>query len=353
MSQSRGLVLSIRCLSVTAEGHCTLCKSSDVKLLFETPERRYGMGGFFSVVRCSHCGLVRTEPQPSDPGRYYPSGYYSFRLPDPPSRLTRARVMLAGGLEVRSAKERVLARIGAERLTPGLPKGRPGRLLDVGCGAGDYLLALHEAGWTCHGVETSGQACEAATAAGLDVHEGDLVGARFAGESFDVVRFWHSLEHVRSPETDLNEAFRLLVPGGRVLISVPNFASLLSRMTRERWFYLDVPRHLWHFEPATLGRLLRQVGFVEVRTRLMSTSSALLGTIDYLRGRDGDLASKGMLWLGALPIAAMLDGLGVGDTLEATAWKAHDDAGDVKTMRASSAPSPASRQPSASRSTEV
>jgi SAM-dependent methyltransferase len=189
----------------------------------------------------------------------------------------------------------------------------------VGCGSGDAIAGLSEIGWQCTGVEVSEEAVAAARTAGLDVRLGDLHGADFDDASFDVVRFWHALEHVRSPRAELAETRRILRPGGLVLIGVPNFASLLSRLVREQWFYLDVPRHLWHFERRTLARLLTETGFRVEDVRLVSTSSPILGTVDFLRGRDGVLASKRALWLGTLPLAALLDVLGLGDALEARA----------------------------------
>jgi SAM-dependent methyltransferase len=299
---------------------CTLCGATDGRKLFRTPERRFDMGGAFALVRCAGCGLVRTEPQPNDLGSFYPSGYYSFVPPTSPGGLASARLRRQYGLPVDgSPARRVLAGVGISRLSPGLPPGPPGRLLDVGCGSGDMMAGLSDVGWQCTGVEVSEEAVGAARMAGLDVRLGDLHAADFGDASFDVVRFWHALEHVRSPRAELTEARRVLRSGGLVLIGVPNFGSLLSRVAREQWFYLDVPRHLWHFERRTLERLLTETGFRVEDVRLVSTSSPILGTVDFLRGRDGVLASKRAFWLGTLPLAALLDVLGLGDALEACA----------------------------------
>lgn len=299
---------------------CTLCGATDGRELFRTPERRFGMGGAFALVRCARCDLVRTEPQPDDLGSFYPNGYYSFVPPTPPGGLANARLRRRYGLPVDGpSARRVLAGVGISRLSPGLPPGPPGRLLDVGCGSGEAIAGLSEIGWQCTGVEVSEEAVAAARTAGLDVRLGDLRGADFDDSSFDVVRFWHALEHLRSPKAELAETRRILRPGGLVLIGVPNFASLLSRLVREQWFYLDVPRHLWHFERGTLARLLTEAGFRVEDVRLASTSSPILGTVDFLRGRDGVLASKRLVWLGTLPLAALLDVLGLGDALEARA----------------------------------
>jgi SAM-dependent methyltransferase len=72
---------------------------------------------------------------------------------------------------------------------------------------------------------------------------------------------WHSLEHVHWPLQVLREVFRLLVPGGHLLIAVPNIDSLSFRWFGSAWYGLDLPRHLLHFSPWTLHLMLEQVGF--------------------------------------------------------------------------------------------
>lgn len=299
---------------------CDGCGSSDATTLLETGDRRYGLPGRFAVVRCRRCGLVRTDPFPGDIGAYYPdTQYYSFRPPEAPGARTRSRVRVAyaGG---QSRLQTRLSAILRDRLMPGLPPGPPGDILDVGCGSGAFLLALREAGWRPHGIELSRNAVEAARAAGLtEVRSGDLLEADYPSEAFDAVRFWHSLEHMPSPRAQLAEARRVLRRGGTLTIGVPNFSSLLARAARDRWYYLDVPRHLWHFEPATLGRLVESSGFRVTRNRTVSGGTALLGTIDYLRGAREQLVNSRAAWYAALPVGLSLDALGRGDGVEVTA----------------------------------
>jgi SAM-dependent methyltransferase len=80
--------------------------------------------------------------------------------------------------------------------------------------------------------------------------------------SFDAVTLWHSLEHLHQPIDVLRNIRRLLAPGGICVLAVPNAGSPQARRDGASWFGYDVPRHLWHFTPATLTRLLDQTGFV-------------------------------------------------------------------------------------------
>lgn len=298
---------------------CDLCGSTAPgRRLFEAEERRFGLPGTFTLVSCG-CGLVRTEPQPEDIASYYPpERYYSFAPPRRPSARKRALVRRAYGLPADGPVHRLPGFL-ARRVLAGLPPGPPGDLLDVGCGSGETLLLLAEAGWRCHGIEISATAVAAARAAGLrDVREGDLLDAGYPAERFDAVRFWHSLEHVRSPAAQLAEARRILRAGGTLTVGVPNFASLLSRAARDRWFYLDVPRHLWHFDAATIRSLVEAAGFRVRAVRLVSTSTPLVGTAGILLRRR-PLEATVPVWYATLPVAAALDGLGLGDALELVA----------------------------------
>jgi SAM-dependent methyltransferase len=301
---------------------CDACGSTGGEVVLEGGDRRFGLPGRFSVVRCSTCGLVRTEPQPDDLAAHYPGDdYYSFARPSPPTKRVRHRVRSAYEANgSASHPRRLLSAAGRDRLLPGLPPGPPGDILDVGCGSGAFLLALREAGWRPHGVEMSERAVAAANEAGLDgVRCGDLLAAGYSEGRFDVVRFWHSLEHMRSPRAQLTEARRVLRPGGRLTVGVPNFGSLLSRRAGERWYYLDIPRHLWHFEAGTLARLAERCGFRDTRVRQVSGGIPLVGTLDYLRGRREQLVKKRWAWYAALPAAALLDRAGMGDALTLTA----------------------------------
>jgi SAM-dependent methyltransferase len=293
---------------------CDLCGAAGGSTVLEGGDRRFGLPGRFSVVRCPSCGLARTEPQPDDSGAYYPSAeYYSYAAPAV-SPLTRAAVASVYG-----SHESVVARLAATRISA-LPPGPPGDLLDVGCGSGAMLLALEAAGWRGHGVELDGGAVRAAHAAGLErVRAGDLLDAGYEPRSFDTVRFSHSLEHMRSPRAELAEARRIMRPGGRLAIAVPDFGALLRRLFGERWFFLDLPRHLWHFDRRTLPRLVQECGFEVTRVRNVTASSAILGTIDYLRGRRETLTTNAVAWYAAQPLAALLDALRLGDELEVIA----------------------------------
>lgn len=96
---------------------------------------------------------------------------------------------------------------------------------------------------------------------GLPCLQGTLPHPDLRPESVEVVTMWSSLEHVHQPLETLRQVHRLLVPGGRLIVSVPNIRSLPFRWFGAAWFGLDLPRHLTHFSVPTLRLMLEQAGF--------------------------------------------------------------------------------------------
>jgi SAM-dependent methyltransferase len=140
--------------------------------------------------------------------------------------------------------------------------GRPGRVLDVGCGRGVLLQEFRRQGWDVQGTELSDQAAAYARGVlGLPVETGSLDTIGFPANHFDAITLWHVLEHVADPQSLLSEVNRILKPGGVLLVSVPNFGSCEARLFRDRWFHLDVPRHVTHLTKGSLREALAVTGF--------------------------------------------------------------------------------------------
>ena len=209
-------------------------------------------GDSFTVERCADCGVAFTRPRlsPTELAKYYPASYYGVegkRFPAWIEKLQRALY--------RGRVERI------ERMA-----GGPGKVLDVGCGPGFLLRQFRDRGWEAHGTEFSETAAaHAREALHLPVRVGDLRELGFESGSFDAVTMWHVLEHMIAPESTIAEAARLLRPGGVFLCATPNFGSAEARITRDKWFHLDVPRHVNHFSADVLARLMESHGFAVER----------------------------------------------------------------------------------------
>jgi SAM-dependent methyltransferase len=146
---------------------------------------------------------------------------------------------------------------------------RPGRLLDIGSGDGSFVHHMAHHGWDATGIDPSPAALEFARRArdGGRFLRGSLEDYDGWPSSLDVVTLWQVLEHVGEPRPLLRRCRELLRPGGMLVASVPNIEGWSSRLTGERWWGLDVPRHLVHYSPATLDRAVRRAGFRVIRIR--------------------------------------------------------------------------------------
>jgi SAM-dependent methyltransferase len=287
------------------------------RLLLHGRDRWHGISGEFAVVRCTACGLASTTPRLAgeEIARFYPADYYTNAAPPPESE---APTTSAVNRLIANTRTRLFERFGPFR---DIYAATPGRLLDVGCGAGDLAAEFIARGWSAAGVEPGSDAAAAAAVRGLEMHVGTLSDAPFAPGEFDAVTFNHSLEHVPDPIGDLRAAARLAKPGGLIAVSVPNFGGWERRVFRGRWFQLDLPRHLNHFDARSLAGVARRAGLTVQRTWSSSSLWSLSGSIQYaLRGRmtwsEGTLYRLGyLLW----PLEQPVDRLFGGDCLHMVA----------------------------------
>lgn len=242
------------CLMCGGERHATILRAHDNAAPWNWQR--------FRVVRCLDCGLHFTSPRPTPEqiGTYYPDWYEPHEAPEP-GRRAPWRSQFASWCGWPLEARRVL------------PWHGQGRLLDFGCGGGSFLERMHRQGWQVTGVDISPIAVERVQSRlGLHAVLGSLPHDKLEPGAFDVITMWHSLEHVHEPLKVLREARRLLVPGGRLIVAVPNIASLPFRWFGPAWYGLDLPRHLTHFSTATLGEMLTRSGFRPLQIRMLRHS---------------------------------------------------------------------------------
>jgi SAM-dependent methyltransferase len=140
-----------------------------------------------------------------------------------------------------------------------------GAVLDLGCGAGGFLSTLKGPSWKLYGIEMSeGAASIARTRCGAEVFVGDVLDAPFPPGSFDAITAFNVLEHVYEPREVLARVAYWLKPGGIFYTMMPNIDSAGARIFRSYWYALELPRHLYHFSPATLRMVGQSAGLQEV-----------------------------------------------------------------------------------------
>ncbi|MBI1761014.1 MAG: class I SAM-dependent methyltransferase [Acidobacteria bacterium] len=230
---------------------CPLCAATETSVEVRT-DKYNSSGEQYLVLRCRQCDLLYTRPLPTAAELHalYSSEFYGESVKPKLLSWDSIRLLLHQSV-LRHRRKALLNRA-------------PGRVLDVGCGDGDFVAHLRPRGWEVHGVEFSAAGCKLARAKGVQVHQGELKGANFTDGHFDVVTIWHVMEHLADPLAEVTEVRRVLRDDGLLVIEVPNIGSPTFKLCRERWWLLDIPRHLQHYTPDTLQKLLQRAGFTPV-----------------------------------------------------------------------------------------
>ncbi len=228
---------------------CCVCGSQEIRPLLVDHQ--------VPVGRCAECGFI-----------------YCVRVPEAAAlaiHYTESYADADGWLREMQFNRQLIFPLGLEQLRQ---LGAAGRLLDVGCSVGLFLVAARDAGFEVRGVELSpAPARFAREHFGLEVFTGTLRESPLEPASFEVVTLWDVLEHLPDPRAALSDIACLLRPGGVLAVRVPDGEFHLWKIRLLRpWFgrrftWFDVPNHLNHFRPHTLARLLDAAGFTVERVR--------------------------------------------------------------------------------------
>lgn len=285
-------------IAVNPRPWCPLCCGAGVSIYVGLRDRLHGAPGLWGLMKCESCRCVWLDPTPLDaeiPRLYGPS-YYTHGSEEPVTESTdrlRTRLKRAAfgamlstmgyanvsqkdipdwmrrfALSSRFLREHVLYRI---RWLEGPSRGR---LLDVGCGAGDFLADMKTHGWDVVGIEPDRVAAENAIRShNLEIHCSTLGRAGFSPASFDAITMSHVIEHLPDPVSTIKACGRLLRDGGRLVLITPNTASMARRIFGSSWYAWEVPRHLVLFDPLLLSSCVASAGLEVVHLRTGATMS--------------------------------------------------------------------------------
>lgn len=325
---------------------CVACGSTQPVVIlwdsnFDHPDLRGKECFHYRLVKCIECGFVFVTPQPGSEvmSLLYPPSYYQHRqyrrtwTTRIKHRIARWRFSGYNGLT--ASNDDILARalaMAVEWLTGrhvpfsmGIPLNLPkdAAILDVGCGGGEFLLALRDYGY-CNlwGVDISDYAAEPLARAGIRFHAGDLSSAHLPLHSFDLIRMEHVLEHLSDPLETLRLCHSLLRPGGMIVLNVPNIDSLSFRLFGKSFAHLDLPRHLYHYSPTSLRGLAHRAGLCvrNVRTLAVWAVFARSANLHFqAKGRRfwAKLFAHPMAWILSPLYGALVTVLGHGDCVSA------------------------------------
>lgn len=203
----------------------------------------------FSIVQCDNCGFKFTNPRPDEGEleKYYQSEEYI-----PHSNTNKGLFNKVYHLVRKFTLSKKL------RLVNSLSS--ISKILDIGCGTGEFLHICKQNGWNAYGIEPGEKARNFAIENyGLNVKKEEEIQV-LENNSFDIITLWHVLEHISNIHELRGELKRLLKKDGRLIVAVPSCNSLDANIYGKNWAAYDVPRHLYHFTPENIKHLFEEAG---------------------------------------------------------------------------------------------
>ncbi|MBK8786847.1 MAG: class I SAM-dependent methyltransferase [Chitinophagaceae bacterium] len=229
---------------------CPICNSNNIQQQLSAKDYTVSQN-IFSIWHCNACTARFTQDVPDQDaiGAYYASENYISHSDTKKGIINSLYHMVRK--RTLGAKRRLVIN------ETGITKGT---ILDIGCGTGAFLNTMKEADWKITGLEPDRVArAKAAELYNIQPQEPaklfELVPA-----SFNTITMWHVLEHVHELHAYIKQIEKLLAPDGKAFIAVPNYTSKDADMYAAHWAAYDVPRHLYHFSPQSMEKLLSQHG---------------------------------------------------------------------------------------------
>jgi SAM-dependent methyltransferase len=224
---------------------CPVCGQASAKEWLRAPDRFHGREQSYTLVRCPACSLVWLShpPRSGEMHAHYTDAYHK---------------------KISTAGENSPGRWGFRKEALAQYK-QSGALLDLGCSSGSFLDFMRSDSWKLFGIEMSAECARIAESrSGAQVFVGNILDAPFPRESFDVITCFDVFEHLYEPRRVMAKVAEWLKPGGIFYVLVPNVDSAEGRVFGSYWHGLELPRHLFHYSPASLKFLAESAGLREV-----------------------------------------------------------------------------------------
>jgi 2-polyprenyl-3-methyl-5-hydroxy-6-metoxy-1,4-benzoquinol methylase len=225
--------------------NCPVCNSRNIDPLLTVKDYSVSKEEFV-IWQCRECSLRFTQDVPDEDSiaPYYQS-------PDYISHSNTSKGLL------NQLYQRVRKLTLAQKATLlAQHTKQKGNVLDIGAGIGIFLSAMKERGWEVKGVEPDEEARKKAQQLfGMALDEPSAL-FRLQKGRYDAITLWHVLEHVHELHAYMEQLKELLAADGKIFIAVPNYLSADAAAYRNYWAAYDVPRHLYHFSPKAIEKLL-------------------------------------------------------------------------------------------------
>lgn len=264
---------------------CPVCGSVNISIVLQVKDYTVS-GEIFPVAECAECSLRFTQdvPDANTITPYYKSEDYISHTDTTKGFINRL---------YHTVRKRTI--IQKRKLIENITGKRAGKLLDVGSGTGAFLNEMKQQSWDATGLEPDTDARAAAKKVyNLDLEDTNLFYQLHPGR-FDAITLWHVLEHVHDLSKYVQQLKTLLNENGKLFIAVPNYTSKDAAFYKEYWAAYDVPRHLYHFSPNSMKRLMEKNGLKILQYKPMWYDSFYISLLSskYKNGKSNWLAALG------------------------------------------------------------
>lgn len=194
----------------------------------------------FSIVKTDIPGILKTIPIPDHLDSYYDSVNYLSHIESPNTAIDYIYTFI-----------RYINLKFKTSYLPPIQTPAP-KLLDYGCGTGDFLVRANALGYQAEGYEPNEKAADILTKKGINT----IKSIQNIDYQYDIITLWHVLEHIKDPKSILTSIIEHLKPGGLLLIAIPNYESWDAHHYNSYWAALDTPRHIWHYNSTGIRNLM-------------------------------------------------------------------------------------------------
>jgi len=229
---------------------CPVCNGTSLTLVLTARDNTVSHEDF-NILECASCSLRFTQDVPDEwhIGRYYQSDAYI-------SHTDEAKGLV--NILYKAARNYTL--VQKSKLLEARLKAMDKTLLDIGAGTGAFAAEMIRNDWYVKALEPDpGARRQAMEKHGIDLEKsGQLY--EMENQCFSAITMWHVLEHVHELHTYVDRLKQLLLPGGLIFVAVPNYTSPDAQHYGKYWAAYDVPRHLYHFSPLSMKKLMEAHG---------------------------------------------------------------------------------------------
>ena len=250
--------------SQTKRVPCIYCGSSKFKPVCLREDKTL-------VVHCQECHLESVNPLPTIEAMQ--ENYQKEMIGNESDSGLHSNYILERQKRIKSFSKLYNSRLSLiESLYPA-----KGNLLDIGCGAGFFLNIANERGWNCHGMEILPEYIKyaqenfALKQIRLESLDGSL---SYDANTFDVITLWDLIEHLRNPLNSLQKIYRIMQPGGLLVMWTPNVKNAI--ILKEKWTGYKILQHFYFFSGDSLKKILEKAGFKIVSLKTNKARKGLL-----------------------------------------------------------------------------